>query len=316
MAGILIVACAAPGQAPGPSGSGPSGAGLYSPDPNASGMPSGDATVPTTSPAPLATALLSPCLGPSPASGSSGARSNATASPAPSPLDQGALFHVPILTYHVIAPRSVAAPYSLPGLDLSPELFDAQLQALERDGWHAITVDELAGDVASATAPLPGTFVISVDDGHSDGALYALPILRRHGFVATFYVVAGRIGDPDDLTWDQVGELAEAGMEIGNHTLHHVRLTTLTPAELRSEIDGAQALFAARLCRAPTTFAYPFGDFNSAVVGAVLDANFRMAVTTVHGASQSWGGRLEVPRISVYSTLAPDALLARIDPFR
>ena len=202
------------------------------------------------------------------------------------------------------------------GLDVSPQLFEAQLQALERDGWHAITVDQLAGDLASATTPLPGTFVISVDDGHSDGALYALPILRAHGFVATFYVVAGRIGNPDNLTWDQVGELAAAGMEIGNHTLHHVRLTTLTPTELRSEIDGAQALFAARLCRAPTTFAYPFGDFNRAVVGAVLDANFRMAVTTAHGAGQTWGRRLEVPRISVYSTLSPDALLAKIDPFR
>jgi peptidoglycan/xylan/chitin deacetylase (PgdA/CDA1 family) len=99
-----------------------------------------------------------------------------------------------------------------------------------------------------------------------DGALYALPILRTYGFVATFYVVAGRIGRANNLSWDQVAELAAAGMEIGDHTMPHVRLTRLTPAEIQHEINAAQTLLQARLGVAPTTFAYPFG----AMIGSTL----------------------------------------------
>jgi peptidoglycan/xylan/chitin deacetylase (PgdA/CDA1 family) len=228
----------------------------------------------------------------------------------------GFVLRVPILTYHVIAPRAVARSYSLPGLDLSPGLFDAQLRALRLDGWHTITVRKLADLLAAAVRPAWKTCVITIDDGHSDGALYALPILRKYGFVATFYVVAGRIGMANNLSWDQVAELAAAGMEIGDHTLTHVRLTLLTWVEIQHEINAAQTLLEAHLGVAPTTFAYPFGAFNDTVVGAARQAGFRMAVTTGGGASESWGQRLEVPRFTVYSSLSVDGLLAKIGPFR
>jgi peptidoglycan/xylan/chitin deacetylase (PgdA/CDA1 family) len=226
------------------------------------------------------------------------------------------VLHVPILTYHVIAPRALARTYSLPGFDLSPKLFDAQLLALQRDGWHTITVSSLGDLLAASFLPPPKTFVITIDDGHADGTLYALPILRKYDFVATFYVVAGRIGRADNLTWDQVAELAAAGMEIGDHTMWHVRLNRLTLAAIQHEIKAAQALLTAHLCTAPTTFAYPFGAFNTAVVDVVRQAGFRMAVTTQRwGVSESWGQRLVVPRITVYAWLSADELLARIRAF-
>jgi peptidoglycan/xylan/chitin deacetylase (PgdA/CDA1 family) len=204
----------------------------------------------------------------------------------------------------------------MPGLDLSPQLFDAELGALQRDGWHTITVSKLADLLAASLLPPPKTFVITLDDGHADGALYALPILHKYGFVATFYVVAGRIGRADNLTWDQVAELAAAGMEIGDHTMWHVRLNRLTLAAIQHEINAAQALLTAHLCRAPTTFAYPFGAFNTAVVDVVRQAGFRMAVTTQRwGVSESWGQRLVVPRITVYASLSVDGLLAKIRAF-
>jgi peptidoglycan/xylan/chitin deacetylase (PgdA/CDA1 family) len=55
-------------------------------------------------------------------------------------------------------------------------------------------------------------------------------------------------------------------MEIGDHTMQHVRLTRLTPAEIQHEINAAQTLLQARLGVAPTTFAYPFG----AMIGSTL----------------------------------------------
>jgi peptidoglycan/xylan/chitin deacetylase (PgdA/CDA1 family) len=177
-------------------------------------------------------------------------------------------------------------------------------------------MSKLADLIAASVLPPPKTFVITIDDGHEDGAVYALPILRKHHFVATFYVVAGRVDNTGNLTWDQVAELAAAGMEIGNHTLTHVELTRLPLAMMESEINAAQALLTAHLCEAPTTFAYPFGAFDGTVVRVVRQAGFHMAVTTQSwGASESWGQRFLVPRISVYAWLSADELLARIRAF-
>jgi peptidoglycan/xylan/chitin deacetylase (PgdA/CDA1 family) len=254
---------------------------------------------------------------PSPTSFAAPSRCTPTpTSPAPPIPEPGFAVHVPILTYHVIAPRAVARTYALPGLDLSPKLFDTQLRALQRDGWRTITVSMLADFLAASVLPPPKTFVITIDDGHADGALNALPILREYGFVATFYVVVGRIDHADNLTWDQVAELAASGMEIGNHTMTHSALTVLPLAAIQNEISAAQALLSAHLCEAPTTFAYPFGAFNGTVVGVVRQAGFRMAVTSEGwGPYESWGQRLLVPRITVYASLSADELLVKIRAF-
>jgi peptidoglycan/xylan/chitin deacetylase (PgdA/CDA1 family) len=233
--------------------------------------------------------------------------------PAESIPVSGFALHVPILTYHVIAPWTIASSYALPNLAVSPELFDAQLRALSDAGWHSITVAELADLLAARTAPPPRTVVITIDDGHSDGATFALPILLKYHFVATFYVVAGRIGTPTNLTWSQIAQLVAAGMEIGDHTLDHVNLTRLSPADLRAQVLDAQAILASGLGAPPTTFAYPFGAFDAAVVDTIAQAGFTLAVTTEPGAFEWWGRRLEVPRLEVGSSLPPGDLLARLD---
>ncbi len=220
--------------------------------------------------------------------------------------------HVPILTYHVIAPWSVASAYSEPGLDVDPTAFDAQLALLKGNGWHSITVDRLYRDLAAKKPPPHKTFVITIDDGHNDGYTFALPILRRYGFVATYYVVAGRIGDVDSLTWAEVAALKAAGMEIGNHTMDHLHLTWLSAAQVAYEIDAAQQLLTEHLGTAPTTFAYPYWSYDSLVVRAVRAAGLRMAVTKGPVPYESWSGRFVVPRFEVYSSFSAADVLAKI----
>ena len=222
---------------------------------------------------------------------------------------------VPILTYHVIAPWSVARVYSRPSLAIDPRVFDAQLGALRTAGWRTITVSQLADALASGVAPPPRTFVLTIDDGHSDGYTYALPALQRHGFVATFYVVAGRVGKPDNLTWEQIKALAAAGMEIGDHTLDHRPLAKLSSAEVQAQVELAQARFLAELGVAPTSFAYPFGSFDASVAAIVQAAGFHMAVTTEHGAAESWSARLVVPRLEVGPSFSPAQVLAEIGTY-
>ena len=233
----------------------------------------------------------------------------------PSAATAGLVLHVPILMYHRIVPPAQAGN-SLPGLVVPPELFAAQMDTLASAGWHTITAAQLVADLAAGTRPGPRTFVITFDDGYDDGYTYALPILQAHGFVASYYVIAGRIGNPPGpdqaLTPGHVQALVDAGMEIGNHTVHHVNLTRFSGAALTYQVSGASARIAELVGSAPTTLAYPFGRWNLETETAVRDAGMDLGLTTVEGARETWATRYATPRVRVSPSTSPAKLLALV----
>lgn len=223
----------------------------------------------------------------------------------------GFAMRVPILTYHLVATPTEAGD-ALAGLVVSPSLFDAQLASLQAAGWETITLATLAGDLAAGRRPPRHAFVITIDDGHVDGYTEALPILQRHGMVATYFVIAGRIGRTGYLDAAQLRALSVAGMEIGDHSMTHVDLVTKTAAALQVEVAGAATVLARVTGTYPVTFAYPFGDFSVRVADAVASAGIRMAVTTRTGAAEATDGRYEVPRVHVGPYTRPASLLAEL----
>lgn len=228
-----------------------------------------------------------------------------------SPVDAGSALGVPILMYHrIVDPAS--AGRSLPELVVPPRLFLAQMTTLWNAGWRTIDTATLAADLATGTRPPPRRFVISFDDGYVDGYTEAYPILKRLGFVATFYVVTGRLGRPDQLTPDELKEMAAAGMEIGDHTVDHVDLATLSDRRLRHEIVDARNAILRTVGEAPVSFAYPFGDVNPRVVAAVAAAGFEIAVTNREGIDETWANRFIVPRLRVGPGTSPDVLLGEL----
>jgi peptidoglycan/xylan/chitin deacetylase (PgdA/CDA1 family) len=215
--------------------------------------------------------------------------------------------------YHRIVPLSEAGD-SLSGLVVPPATFDAQLGALEAAGWQSITASALADDLEKGTKPTPKTFVITIDDGWSDGYTYALPILREHGFVATYYVIAGRINWVNFLSADQLRNIVAAGNEVGVHTMDHVGLAGLTDARLLYEVDGAAATIASATGRWPETLAYPFGDFDSRAEAAVQACTgLKMAFIEGDGTYESWPSRFAAPRVHVYPSTTPATLLSWVE---
>jgi peptidoglycan/xylan/chitin deacetylase (PgdA/CDA1 family) len=188
------------------------------------------------------------------------------------------LLQVPILMYHRIVPIAEAGN-SIRGLVVPPEVFAAQMEALAVAGWHTITMAELAADLQAHRKPAPRTFVITIDDGWNDGFTYALPILQSHGYVATYFVIAGRIDSAGNLSTPQIKALVAAGEEIGDHTMDHLSLSRLAPAKLKFEIDAGAARIAQVTGRWPVTLAYPSGGVDNAVAAAVQACGqMRMAV--------------------------------------
>lgn len=97
-------------------------------------------------------------------------------------------------------------------------------------------------------------------------------------------------------TWEQAAALAEAGMEIGAHTLTHPFLSRLGAAAQRAEIAGSRDLIAARLGVTPRGLAYPGGDHDATSIAACREAGLEHAVTTRAGDAGPRDPRFELRR--------------------
>ncbi|WP_043173683.1 polysaccharide deacetylase family protein [Streptomyces sp. NRRL B-24484] len=205
-----------------------------------------------------------------------------------------------ILMYHSIT-HEEHDPYLL---TVSPERFAAQMAWLARSGRRGVSVRELLrARAAGAAARLVG---LTFDDGYADFARYAVPVLRRHGFTASAYVVPDLLGghngwDPDGprkplLTVDQVVELAAAGWEIGSHGLSHRRLPGLSADELADQARGSRRALEQLVGGPVTGFCYPYGAVDRPAADAVRDAGYQYACAIEHG---ELTGRFALPRCYV-----------------
>ena len=236
----------------------------------------------------------------------------APAAPRPTAVPNVA-YHVPILMYHRIVPAAEAGN-SLRSMVVEPELFRSQLEKLRLSGWRTVTLETLAAAMATGKPLPPRTFVITIDDGWGDGYRYAFPILRDLGLQATYFVIAGRIGSGSFLSGRQLRELEAAGNEIGNHTMDHATLSSLTYPEALAEIERASATLERVVGREPVSLAYPKGGVAPFVMAAARECpGLEIAVTTENGQTESWSDRFEVPRLTVNSSVTPSALVAIVE---
>jgi peptidoglycan/xylan/chitin deacetylase (PgdA/CDA1 family) len=68
-------------------------------------------------------------------------------------------------------------------------------------------------------------------------------------------------------------------VSVGNHTCDHAILPNCTPAERRRQIGDCQIALAAITGKAPTSIAYPNGDYSREVVEDAQAAGLRVGVT-------------------------------------
>jgi len=134
--------------------------------------------------------------------------------------------------------------------------FEAQIAWLQRRGYRSST---LADFVDGSARPPERRVIVTFDDGYADNHRLAAPVLARHGFTATFFVVSDYLDSDRFFPWDlpkleagadreayrgldgaQVRELAEAGFEIGSHSCTHPRaLSALSAVSRCSRARGA-----------------------------------------------------------------------------
>ena len=124
---------------------------------------------------------------------------------------------------------------------------------------------------------------ITFDDGNLSDVEHALPALRRRGLTGTFFVVAGRLGEPGFLDADGVRALATAGMTIGCHGMRHRPWRRLDPAGLHEELVEAKRILEEVVGRPVAQAACPFGSYDRRVLRELRRSDYRHVYTSDRG---------------------------------
>ncbi|GEM_PF-305761 len=230
--------------------------------------------------------------------------------PVPTPDGVRRSVDLPILMYHYISVPPPDADQYRRDLSVTPENFEAHLAWLRSQGYQSITLRELVFHL-TAGWPLPEkSVVLTFDDGYRDHYTHAFPLLRKYGYVGTFFLVTRPIddGDPNYLTWEMVQEMHRAGMSMQPHGYRHFDLKGKPTDFLVYEIVGAKEAIEARTGEITRFFCYPSGSYDRHTINVLESANFWAAVTTIQGRRQSTEKLLELERLRVRNTTSVEDL--------
>jgi peptidoglycan/xylan/chitin deacetylase (PgdA/CDA1 family) len=194
---------------------------------------------------------------------------------------------VPILMYHRVVPRQPGETPIQRRYTVEPGILDMQLDYLQGHGYTVVSLGQLADHLLDGM-PLPRKpVVLTFDDGWAGQFTYALPVLKKHGVTATFFVTTDFLGHRGFMSWAQLRELDDGGMTVASHTRTHPFLTKLSDENLRAEIAGSKRTLENFLGKPVPYFAYPFGDKNRRAMDAVAAAGYRAARGTDDGRTQN-----------------------------
>jgi peptidoglycan/xylan/chitin deacetylase (PgdA/CDA1 family) len=157
--------------------------------------------------------------------------------------------------------------------------FEAQLQLLRAAGYRSTTLAAIR-EALDQHAPLPARqVVLTFDDSYADHYTIVFPLLRQYGFAATFFVVTSSVGTRDHLTASQIREMAQAGMDIESHGVHHIDFSRLSVDDARRELLQSRKTIEGWTGHPVTFFAYPAGRYSVALAHLLDTLGYRGALT-------------------------------------
>jgi peptidoglycan/xylan/chitin deacetylase (PgdA/CDA1 family) len=219
---------------------------------------------------------------------------------------------VPVLMYHVIAAPPPGAPF--PGLYVTPDLFAAQMHALEQAGWHGVTLDQVRA-YWTRGVPLPKgkPIVITFDNGYQSQYTQAFPVLRSIGWAADENLqLTGLPPSQGGFVAGQVKGLLAGGWELDTQGISHADLVTLSPSALRDQVVTGRTTLQRRYGVPVNWFCYPSGHYNAAVIAAVKAAGYVGSTTVVPGWAGPRSDPYRLPRLRVLGGTSASSLLAEV----
>jgi peptidoglycan/xylan/chitin deacetylase (PgdA/CDA1 family) len=118
--------------------------------------------------------------------------------------------------------------------------------------------------------------LITFDDGHRSNFEQAFPLLEQFGLKATFFLVAGCVGNIDKyLSWEQARQMVAAGHRVESHGWSHRLLTQCSASDLEQEVARSKHELEDRLGVGVLAISAPGGRWDERVVEACARAGYK-----------------------------------------
>ncbi len=192
---------------------------------------------------------------------------------------------VPVLMYHHVLPNPSNS------IAISPETFDRQMKWLHDNGYHAVSMTQLIDFVQTGRRLPDKPVLLTFDDDRANQLKNAVPILKKYGFTATFFVTKKWIVGSSKYFMHEsdLKKLADEGYDVESHTNSHTFLVAKSEdyahmkQRLWGETDGMRVWLSDVTGKPVTALAYPGGGVDKLSPRLAKEAGYAVAFTVDTG---------------------------------
>jgi biofilm PGA synthesis lipoprotein PgaB len=241
-----------------------------------------------------------------------------------------------VLMYHEVTPGQVN------NQSLNIDKFKMQLSLMKDNGFQWITMNQYVEFVLHRRPIPPNAVLMTFDDGYESFYEDVYPLLLKYNVPATNFLIVNTVGNPKHvgipkLTWEQVREMHQSGVDFYSHSFDSHFYAPLDSAgkiskavlrgrvyikqlgrketkeeyieRVRSDLDQANAVLHEKIGNTMNVIAFPYGVFSPALLRVCKELDMPVSFTVLPGINSAGG--LTGYRINAGgANNDPDALIA------
>ena len=221
-------------------------------------------------------------------------------------LDRG----VPVLMYHHVLKENELGRFTNVSTTVTDVQFAKEMKYLKSKNYETVSIYELQQFMRNEITLPAYSIVLTFDDGLLSTREYAYPILKKHGFQATQFLITYRNEySPEEQRFDYTDLQSLSRQDINNmrdvfsyesHTynLHDIigrtgKMLLVPYGEVVQDLKRSLAIIPEA-----KALAYPFGQYNTNTIYAAREAGFTMAFSTKLGYNNPFDDVFQIKRLS------------------
>lgn len=206
---------------------------------------------------------------------------------------------VPVLGYYGIE-KKCGASHCVPS-----HIFDQQMKYLKDKGYRVISMVDLLGFLYYQRAVPEKSVAVTIEDSRVSIYHTAVPILKKYGFNATFFINVDLIDkDKTAMTWAQVKELKANGFAVGSLALSNDDFKGKKDnedeqsymARIKTTLLHSKEVIDKKLSQNTVYIALPSDEHNAFLLNICDQIGYKIALSTRQGSNPFFEDPLALKR--------------------
>lgn len=192
-----------------------------------------------------------------------------------------------------------------PATSIRIDQLEAHIKELTSGAYRVMALPDIVAALRDGRRLPDRAVAITVDDAFASVYREAWPRLRLANLPFTLFVATGQVAERpggEYMTWDQLREMAKAGVTIANHSVTHAHLPELSDRQITEELAQSGATLQKELGFRPDIHAYPYGEASARVLAAARRAGFVASFGQHSGVLHAQSNMDYLPRFALNET--------------